>query len=210
MAIVLSTLTAPVTVDLSEVLPGVTVRLKRLTSPEFRAAQDRAMAAVRRLGAGEEVAADYNLPFVNRLSPAEMAQAGHHLGLVEVAQAAILGWTGVLLEDGSPAPVDRDTLSVFMLHHEAASRLSLEITKAARILRVSPDPTDPTEGNGSGPSPDGSTATRPGTTEAPTTAAAVMTPASLAPAAGQDASAATARKSRTPRLPKRAGRSGGS
>ena len=210
MAIVLSTLTAPVTVDLGDVLPGVTVRLKRLTSPEFRAAQDRAVAAVRRLGAGEEVAATYNLPFVNRLSPAEMAQAGHHLGLVEVAQAAILGWTGVLLEDGAPAPVNLDTLSVFMLHQEAASRLSLEITKAARILRVTSDPSDPTEGNGSGPSPAGSTATRPGTTEVQTTAAAVMTPASPAPVAVEDNPAATARKSRTPRSPKRAGRSGAS
>ncbi len=206
--IVLSLLTAPVEVPLPDVGPGVSVTLRRLTSPQLALAHARAQDAVRQLGAGMVSAGEYGLDSLNPLSPQEMLQAGHLIGAVETAMAALVSWRGICLEDGSPAPINRQTLSI-LLQAEAIDRvLRAEITAACRILAVTTEPKDPTEGNGSGPSPAGSTAIRPDMTAAPTTAPAARPPTPPAPAANPARRAATVPRSRTPRAPRKARPSG--
>jgi len=206
--IVLSLLTDPVEVPLPDVGPGVSVTLRRLTAPQLAVANARAQDAVRQLAGGLASINDYGLDSLNPLSPEEMLQAGHLIGSVETALAALISWRGISLEDGSPAPITRQTLSILLQAEAIDHALRAEITAACRILTVTADPADPTEGNGSGPSPAGSTATRPDMTAAPATAPDVGPPTPPAPAASPAPPAATAPRSPTPRARKKARPSG--
>ncbi len=137
----LSRLTDPVEVDLSKHYPGFKVTLKRLTAMDWQAATSTSSAALNAAKNGLAALADYGLdrPDANgvRLSPLDLEQmtrAGYLVGCVELCMLGILNWEGVELEDGAPAPINRETLSILLQDFALSRALLDELTKAARIL----------------------------------------------------------------------------
>lgn len=207
----LSLLTAPVEVDLAAAgYPGVSLTLRRLTAPELAEARDATVSILREARKGLEALKPYGLDGADaagqRLNPADpdqMIRAGTLVGGVEIAVRAIQAWTGITLDEaGTLAPISRETLSILLQDDAIQRRIMKEVEAAARILV--------TEGNASGPSPAGSSATRPVTKAAPPTAGTAGGSKSRARAASRAAPAPTAPKSKAPRKPSRARPSGGS
>lgn len=143
----ISLLTKPVDVDLSEIYPGFKVVLRRLKSGDMAAARDRAIEALRAAREGLEALQPYGLDgadahgvHLNPLDSHQMARIGRLVGAVEVMVEALESWEGVCLEDGSPAPITREVLSILLQDDGLERRLIHEVEQASRILV--------TEGNG--------------------------------------------------------------
>lgn len=205
----LSLLRGPVEADLSDLYPGLKVTLRRLTSPEIGEARDAALEVLRQAREGLEALEVYGLAGedvhgrrLNPTDPHQMLRAGMLVGQVEIAVRAIEAWEGVCLEDGEVAPVNRETLSLLLLDDAISRRLMREIEQACRVLI--------SEGNGSGPSPAGSSAIRPKTKAEQATATGAGKPANPALEGRGGDRGATAPRSRTRRAPPKAPPSGGS
>lgn len=188
-------MTEPVEVDLSSLYPGVKVRLKRLTTMDQEQAWSVARSILAEAEKGLSALTAYGLDGSDangvRLSPFSLEQmtgVGYLVGCVEVCLIGILSWEGVTIDDGSPAPISRETLSLLLQDNALCRRLMEELTQAARILIV--------EGKDLAGSQDGSSATRPKMTEGQPIAETVQRAASPAPAASQPPPGATARKSK--------------
>lgn len=199
----LSLLTEPVTVP-SPNYEGVTYTLERLRAQDYDLARQAVGLIVRTVRDGAEVLAPYGLVgrnSVNPLDPAQMSSALLLVAAVEVAIRAVSAWSGVVAADKSVAPVDRAHLSLLLQDRREAEFLEAEIDKAARILAV--------EKKASGPSPNGSMATRPATAADPATATAAERSTPRVRVAKGGAPASTAARSNMPPRRKRARPSGG-
>jgi hypothetical protein len=149
-----STVREPVTVSLKPPFKGVEITLKRLTSADFAEARQAAEALVRDdarlmvLMAEHELLPDGNSPKAwKRMKDRDpMAYAATLTGIsvwvaaVECGLRGITGWTGVLGDDGAPAPVNRPTLEVLMLDEAFSQQVMAELDQAARILVVEGKP----------------------------------------------------------------------
>lgn len=196
----LSLLTEPVDIDLSGIYPGVKVRLKRLTAMDWEEARGKAATVLKSAESGLEALADYGLNATDangvRLSAVDLGQmtwAGFLVGCVELCLLGLISWEGVEVDEGVPAPITRETLSILLQDRALCQRLLNELTDAARILI--------SEGKDLAGSQDGSSVTRPQTTGGQTIAEAVGLQASPAPTASPGSPGATARKSNTRRKP---------
>lgn len=143
----------PVTVELTGPYAGVSVTLKRLTSADYGEARQAAHAILR------NDADLLNLLVKHDLLPTGGVKAWKQmkdkdvlayaafisgvsiwLGAVECAMRGVQSWTGIVCDDGKPAPIDRDTLETLMLDETLCSILMNELDKAARILLVEGEP----------------------------------------------------------------------
>lgn len=200
--ILVRTQTGVVERDLSDLLPGFKVTLRRLTSPELQQIREGVVDKLMAATAGLAVLSDYGLdgPDANgvRLDPADQGQmirAGILVGQVEVMLAALVSWEGVavLVDPGDEskgvqlAPITREVLSVLMLDDAISRRLLGEAEAAARLVI--------SEGNASGSSPIGSSAKGPATAAGSTTAETAKPSARRAPRVGRQARAGTVPKS---------------
>jgi hypothetical protein len=156
--LILKTLRDPVVEDFTDAgFPGVKVTLRRLLHAEIEEAQAAAAKVVRLLSDGEAALAPYGLDGrdsagqrMNAADPAQMFRLGVTVAAVEQALRAFAAWEGVALADGSPAPINRATLTVAMLDNRFCRRALSAMEQAARLLEV--------EKKASPPSPDGSLA----------------------------------------------------
>jgi hypothetical protein len=128
-------------VDLSDLYSGFKVRLRSLTSGDFALARDRASKAMKAFYDGAQSIADYGLDYrdatggrLDLSDPDQILRVGHVIGSVEVAMLAITEWQGISLEDGSPAPVRREALTLLLMDEAVERRLIAEIDAVARIL----------------------------------------------------------------------------
>lgn len=158
---------------------GVVVEVRRLTHQQWEAARDRAADAVARFREGAAALEPYGLHTPDQAGsgfdpsdPGLAYELAVLVGAVETALAAVVSWEGLALEDGSSAPVTRETLAVFLQDHLFARGLLEACAESLVLLRA--------EGNGLGPSPAGSSEP----TGALPTAAAV--PPTTSPALGED------------------------
>jgi hypothetical protein len=143
-------------VDLSDILPGVTLTIERIDTMQLAAAHDRAQKAIKALSDGVLALTSYGLDgadtkgkTVNLADPNQMFRIGSLIGAVEVAMEGVKAWN-ITLDPGAtePAPINRESLSVFLMDDAVQNRVLGEIQFAARILA--------TEGKGSGASQNGS------------------------------------------------------
>jgi hypothetical protein len=194
MSVSLTLMREPVTVTVM----GITMTLKRLTTPELHVARQRALSLVRsperliqlveRLGLWPRDERGRRRPSSAWTKNADVLLGlGHFVGVVECALSAISAWDAVD-DNGAPLPVSREALCLI----EAFETDLLEqMQKAAMLLAR--------EGKGFGPSPNGSTGSAPmasarntATDAAPSTGPAPE--ASLASAASSAPRASTRRK----------------
>lgn len=191
----------------SRTYPGVAYRLRRLPTQEMQAARSAAMAVLQQAREGMDALAPYgfdgadaNRVRINLRDPEQMLGVGFVVGAVEVMLRALEGWEGVQTEEGEPAPIDRRYLSVLLQDDNESTFLLSRVDELSRLLV--------TEGNASGPSPLGSTATRPATEVGRATATGATKRPSPARAASRAGAASSARKSKTPRARKKGPSSG--
>lgn len=191
----------PISVVLRPPYADVTVTLKRLTTADYGEARNAAMAILRDDGALLPLLVEHDLlppggikgwkamKDNDAMSYASfISGVGVWLGSVECAVRGIVSWSGVIGDDGQPAPVTRATLETLMLDDALSTRLMNHLDQAARILLV--------EGEPLGASPSGSSE-RETTVLAPTTAPGARKRTSPAPKASPS-KAGAARKSSTP------------
>lgn len=193
----LSLLGGTVEADFSALYPGFKVQLLRLTTLELSVARRTAMRVLEKARDGVEGLAPYGLATPDaagmKLDTSDLDQmtgVGELVGAVECCLLAFKSWEGVELEDGSVAPITRETLSLLLMDDTLRRYAVGKIDQAARVLV--------TEGNGSGPSRNGFS--EPGATaSAPITAA----PASLGNRRARRAAKAVApaRSARKPKTP---------
>lgn len=156
--ITLKALRAPVVADFGAAgFPGVKVTLRRLTAAEVEEAQAESMRVIRRLRDGEETLALYGLDGrdvtggrFNATDPGQMFRLGMTLAAVEQALRSFTAWEGFALENGTPAPINRETLTVAMNDPRFFKRAMEVLEEAARLID--------SEKKGSPLSPDGSSA----------------------------------------------------
>lgn len=143
--IVLKTLRDPIVADFGEAgFPGVTVTLRRITAAEMEEAQAEAKRVVQRLKTGEAGLAPYGLAGrdvtggrFNAADPGQMFRVGFTIAAVEQALKAFVAWTGIAQADGvTPAPIDRETLTILMNDNAFATRALEAIGEAARLIAV--------------------------------------------------------------------------
>lgn len=143
-------------VDLSDLLPGAKLTVERLDATQIAAAHDRAQKAVKALSDGMLALGDYGLDYsdtkgkrANLADPDQMFRIGTLIGAVEVAMEGIKVWN-ITLTPGAKeaAPINRQSLAVFLMDEYVQARVMGEIQAAARILAA--------EGKGSGASQNGS------------------------------------------------------
>lgn len=139
--IVISLLREPVEVDFSDLLPGVKMVLRRLTSMDFALARDRAESAVKSLGGGIATAHAYGLDSADavgthlNLTDAEMMlRIGGLVASVEIAMLAIESWSGITIEGGKTAAIERALLTQLLMEDAVETRLLAEVTRLARIV----------------------------------------------------------------------------
>ncbi|MBJ7485963.1 hypothetical protein [Brevundimonas sp.] len=159
--IVVSLIREPVTVPLTGAYAGVTVTLRRLTTPDYAEAQQAAQAIIQDESKLLPLLIEHGLLPEGKLKawkrkketdPISYARfltgVAMWVGAVECGVKGIDSWTGILGEDRKPAPVHRDVIEVLMLDEHFSSQVTAELDKAARILAI--------EGKPSGVSPTGS------------------------------------------------------
>lgn len=178
MTVIVSLLKDPVTRRLPPPYQAVEVTLKRLRTPEWETARDRALSIVRDDAKLIGLLVDYDLlpggsarrwKQMRDREPVEYAAfitgVSAWLTAVECCLAGIEKWSGVALEDGAPAPLDQSTLRALLLDDAISAALMDVLTQAARLVV--------TEGKPLGVSPNGSSAPAP-TASTPTTAGAAI------------------------------------
>lgn len=113
--------------------PDVILTLRRLAPSRVDAALVRAMKAGARLDRGDraQVLAEYGLP--------ETISDLHHISqtvlAVEIAVEVVVGWRGVVLQNGRPAPVNRCNLVAVLADHQSALAFCSQIKAHAKRLR---------------------------------------------------------------------------
>jgi hypothetical protein len=187
--------------------PGVVYHLRRLRTQDMQAARQAALGALQAAREGIEALAPYgfdgedaNRVRINPRNVEQMMGVGFVVGAVEVMLLALERWEGVAGDDGEVAPLDRRHLAILLQDDVETNFLLSQVDEISRLLV--------TEGNGSAPSPAGSTATRRVMKEGQTTAKAAEKAGSPASRASRRAAAATARSSAKPRARKKASPSG--
>ncbi len=175
--ILVETTRGTVEVALSGGYAGAALTLRRLTTPQFRNCQSRAMALLADAEALTTVLVRHELieraeDYKRALSdPSFAAGFGAWLGAVECGIEAITAWTGILVRDDAgaaiPAPLARNrsriagdvepqdpadlqarvVMETLFLDEHFQRQVSHHIDMAARILAI--------EGKGSGPSATG-------------------------------------------------------
>lgn len=149
-----STNREPVTVSLRAPYNGVEITFRRLTSADFAEARQAADALIRDdsrlmvLMAEHELLPGRNSPKAwKRLKDqdplryaATLTGIGVWVAAVECGIRGIDAWTGILGDDGGPAPVSRAVLEVLMLDETFSQQVMAELDQAARILVVEGKP----------------------------------------------------------------------
>jgi len=157
--IVLKTLRDPVVADFGDAgFPGVKVTLRRLTAAEIEEAQAEAARVVQQLRAGEAGLAPYGLAGrdgtggrFNAADPGQMFRLGVTIAAVEQALKAFTAWEGIALdESGTPAGINRETLTILMNDNRFCTRALAALEEASRLVAA--------EKKDSATSPDGSSA----------------------------------------------------
>ena len=143
-----STNREPVTISLRAPYQGVEITLKRLTSADFAEARQAADALIRDdarlmvLMAEHELLPARNSPKAwKRLKDqdpvryaATLTGIGVWVAAIECGLRGIESWTGIIADDGKPAPVSRAVLEVLMLDEVFSQQVMAELDQAARIL----------------------------------------------------------------------------
>lgn len=189
--------TIPKAVDTIDLPLGVTVKVRPITTPIWHQAQAFASRAVLALIEGDEIHDDLGIDrsAMPDLSDPDAKEGFRQLLFAQaLARAAIISWEGVLAKDGSPAPVTPAAINELMLVHAFAESFVVRYT--ARIIRALD------EGNASGPSPNGTSATAPNIAKR----AAISKP--TAQRVAKALTDSTAPMSKTRRAPSKAARSG--
>ncbi len=144
----------PVTVSLTGAYVGVTVTLRRLTTPDYAEAQQAAQAIIQDeskllpLLIEHGLLPEGKLKNWKRMKTSDPARYAAFLsgvavwvGAVECGVKGIDAWTGILGEDRkTPAPLCREVLEVLMLDDHFSSQVTSELDKAARILAIEGKP----------------------------------------------------------------------
>lgn len=153
MTVRVSLKTEPVQKKLRPPYADVTITARRLRSPEWDTARDRALATVR------DDAALLNLLAKHDLLPAggvrgwkrmkdddPVAYAQFMVGIsmwltsVECALVGVEAWSGINGDDGKPAPLTRDVMEVLLLDEALSDQIMGVVTEAARLLIVEGEP----------------------------------------------------------------------
>lgn len=149
-----STRREPVTVSLPAPYADVTVTLRRLTSADFAEARQAAQSLISDDARLMVLMAEHEL-LPNRNSPkawkrlkdtdplayvATLSGIGVWVAAVECGIRGIDGWTGILTDDGKPAPVERQILETLFLDEAFSSAVMNQLDQAARILVVEGKP----------------------------------------------------------------------
>lgn len=184
---------APLTEPLRGPFEGVTITLRRLPSPELQAARSAAMSLIRDSSKLVELIDHHDIwprdangrrrkvkDFTE--DPLVMTGLGEWVAAVECGLRSIAAWTGMLDERGQPLPVSREALEVLFLSEPFLDQVMSLMDRSSQILV--------TEGNVSGASPIGSSASPlPRTPATAKTAASAATPAPRASPAATESSA---------------------
>lgn len=145
MTTIITLLREPVEVDFSDLVPGLTMRIQRLTSMDFEIVRARAARAQKSLEQGAEVFREYgingldgfsSLEQLDRTDPFMMAGLMALVATVETGLIAIKGWTGLYQENGLPAPISKPVLFKLFADSTLKDRFVEEVGKAANILRI--------------------------------------------------------------------------
>lgn len=153
MTVRVSLLTGPVEKALRPPYTGVTVTVRRLRSPEWDTARDRALAIVRNDAELLNLLVKYDLlpeggvrgwKRMKDDAPVEYARfiigISMWLTAVECALVGVQSWTGIEIDGGVPAPVDRSVLEALLLDEALSEQLMSVLTEAARLLVVEGEP----------------------------------------------------------------------
>lgn len=126
---------------------SVTVTVRRLRSPEWDTARHAAHSIVRddarllELLVKHELLPEGGVRGWKRIKDNEpLAYAEYLIGIsmwlaaVEAALIGIESWTGIEIEGGSPAPINRDVLEALMLDEALSDQIMAVLTEAALLL----------------------------------------------------------------------------
>lgn len=143
----------PVTVPLSGAYAGVTVTLARLTSPQFAQARHAAQAILDDDGNVIVLMSEHDLlppggvrAWKRMRDDDPIAFAAFMTGIrvwvcaVECGLIGIQSWTGIKVEGGTAAPVERNLLEILMLDESFSQQIMDELDAAARILLLEGKP----------------------------------------------------------------------
>lgn len=137
---------------------GVTVAVRPLTTAVWQAARYAEAKAITDLRHGEAVLDELGIDTAmlpDLTNDAALVGLGHLLRVQALARAAIVSWAGVLGEDGLPVPVSPEAVNALMLYHDMSEAFAEQYE--ARMIAIL------SEGNASGPSPNGISAEGPNT-----------------------------------------------
>ena len=145
--------TGPVTKPLRAPYADVTITARRLRTPEWDSARERAQAIIRddaellNLLAKHELLPNGSLKEWKRLKDREPGRYAQYLigvamwlTAVECALVGVTGWTGIEVEKGVTAPLDREVLEVVLLDEALSDQIMGVVTEAARLLIVEGEP----------------------------------------------------------------------
>lgn len=145
--------TGPVTKALRAPYADVTVTARRLRTPEWDSARERAQAIIRddaallNLLVKHELLPNGSLKEWKRLKDREPIRYAQYLmgvamwlTAVECALIGVTGWTGIEVEKGVTAPLDREVLEVVLLDEALSDQIMGVVTEAARLLIVEGEP----------------------------------------------------------------------
>ncbi|WP_438853169.1 hypothetical protein [Brevundimonas nasdae] len=143
----------PVTRQLRPPYGDISVTVRRLRTPEWEGAREAAQAILRNDAELLPLLAQHDLlpkegvrawRQMKDQNPAEYTRyligISMWLTAVECALVAVTAWSGVQLEDKTPAPVTREVLEVLLLDQAISDQIMAVVTEAARLLYVEGEP----------------------------------------------------------------------
>ena len=149
MTVRVSLKTGPVTKTLRAPYSGVTVTVRRLRSPEWDSARERAQAIVRNdadllnLLAKHDLLPNGSMKEWKRLKDKDPVRYAEFiigiamwLTAVECALVGVVQWTGIEVEKGVTAPLDREVLEVVLLDEALSDQIMGVLTEGARLLII--------------------------------------------------------------------------
>lgn len=153
MTVRVSLKTGPVTKTLRAPYSGVTITVRRLRSPEWDSARERAQAIVRNdadllnLLAKHDLLPNGSLREWKRLKDKDPVRYAEFiigiamwLTAVECALVGVVEWSGIEVEKGIAAPLDREVLEVVLLDEALSDQIMGVLTEAARLLIIEGEP----------------------------------------------------------------------
>ena len=145
--------TDPVEKRLRAPYADVTVTARRLRSPEWDTARDRALAIVRNdaellnLLVKHELLPEGGVRGWKRMKDDDpVAYSQFMMGVsmwlmaVECALVGVSAWSGIEIGEGVPAPITREVLEVVLLDEALSDQIMAVLTEAARLLIVEGEP----------------------------------------------------------------------